>query len=371
MFGTRHYVPILRWKQAEKLALHRLLAGDKEKMTPLIEIIPVPFLPKTSDEGTTEDASTSKPLLQVDLTPDPGSVLRRQARDVLRFWGNSSFFLDLGHLEGTVPLVDGSTHALAYFADLARSYRMKPVPVTTLNRPANYRAAAASILKLDRNGLCIRVNISELTDEMFARRLAEAIDELGASLAESDLVLDYGVFDVKAPGIADLLSKVPELQKWRSVIVARGAFPKDLQGLKPGTHRIARSDWTDWVNGLRGSAHSRWPSYSDYTIQYGQYIEPCKGANPSASIRYTLAEQWLIMRGEGIRNEGSPGAAQWNANAILLAENADFYGSGFSAGDAYISEMSREQKNHGSAGTWIQAGLNHHMSVVSRQIAAL
>lgn len=153
MFGTRHYVPILRWKQAEKLALHRLLADDKEKMTPLIEIIPVPFLPKTSDEGTTEDASTSKPLLQVDLTPDPGSVLRRQARDVLRFWGNSPFFLDLGHLEGTVPLVDGSTHALAYFADLARSYRMKPVPVTTLNRPANYRAAAASILKLDRNGL--------------------------------------------------------------------------------------------------------------------------------------------------------------------------------------------------------------------------
>ena len=371
MFDTRHYVPILRWKHAEKLALHRLVAHDKEKMTPLIEITPVPFLPRTTNEGTTEDASTPKPLLEVDLTPDPGSVLRRQAKDVLRFWGNSPFFLDLGHLEGAVPLIDGSVHALTYFADLARSYRMKPVPVITLTGPATYRAAAASILKLDRNGLCIRVNISELTGDMFARRLAETIDELGASLAESDLVLDYGVFDAKAPGIADLLAKVPELQKWRSVIVARGAFPKDLQGLKPGTHKIARSDWTDWVIGLRGPAHSRWPSYSDYTIQYGKYVEPCKGANPSASIRYTLAEQWLIMRGEGIRNEGSPGAAQWNANAILLAENADFYGPGFSAGDAYISEMSREQKNHGSAGTWIQAGLNHHMSVVSRQIAEL
>ena len=162
-------------------------------MTPLIEFTPAPFLPRTNDKGTIDDASDSKPLLEADLTPDPGSVLRRQAKEVLRFWGNSPFFLDLGHLEGKVPLIDGGTHALTYFADLARSYRLKPVPVTTLNRPATYRAAAASIVKLDRNGLCIRVNVSELDDEMFARRLAEAIDEYGANLPESDLVLDYGV----------------------------------------------------------------------------------------------------------------------------------------------------------------------------------
>jgi hypothetical protein len=77
------------------------------------------------------------------------------------------------------------------------------------------------------------------------------------------------------------------------------------------------------------------------------------------------------MRGEGIFNEDGPGRAQWNANAMLLMERDEFYGEAFSDGDTYIAEMSRKPKDHGSPMTWIRAGLNHHMSVVSRQIGAL
>lgn len=370
MFNTKHYFPILRWKQAEMIALQRLRVDDKAGITPIIEITPVSFLRKNRGAAT-DDSTTTKPLVATDPTPDPGSALRRHAKQVLRFWGYSPFFLELGHLEGVVPPINGRSHPLSYFADLAREFRLKVVPVTTLNRSAMYESAVANCVSTDGNGVCIRVGPGELLDDKFALKIEHYQNGLGASPATSDLLIDYGVFDPKAPGIAELLSNVPHLQDWRSLIVARGAFPKDLQEFKPGTHRIERSDWTHWVSGLRGSAGLRWPSYSDYAIQYGQYVEPCDGCNPSASIRYTLTEQWLIMRGEGIRNKDGPGAAQWNANAILLAEDADFYGPGFSAGDGYISEMSRDQKNHGTAGTWIQAGLNHHMSVVSRQIAAL
>lgn len=370
MFGTRHYVPILRWKQGEMFALQRLSVDDKAGITPIIEITPASFRPKRRGD-VAEDSSTTKPLVATDPTPDPGSVLRRHAKQVLRFWGYSPFFLDLGHLEGVVPLINGRSHPLTFFASLAREFRLKLVPVMTLNRSAMYKSAVAESLRTDRNGVCIRLSPGDLLDEMFARHLEHAQGELGTGPAATDLLIDYGVFDPEAPEIARLLSNLPHLEDWRSLIVARGAFPRDLQGFKPGTHRIERSDWTHWVSGLRASAHLRWPSYSDYTIQYGRYVEPCDGSNPSASIRYTLSEQWLIMRGEGIRNKGGPGAAQWNANAVLLAENADFYGSGFSAGDGYISEMSRDQNSHGTPGTWIQAGLNHHMSVVSRQIVAL
>jgi hypothetical protein len=52
-------------------------------------------------------------------------------------------------------------------------------------------------------------------------------------------------------------------------------------------------------------------------------------------------------------------------------ERDEFYGEAFSDGDTYIAEMSRKQKDHGSPMTWIRAGLNHHMSLVSRQIGAL
>jgi hypothetical protein len=370
MCTTRHYVPILRWKQAEKLALHRLRIDDKIKMTPLIELTPAPFLPKRR-EASTDDDNKSKLLVVTDPTPDPGSVLRRHAKEVLRFWGYSPFFLEVRHLEGTVPLINGKTHCLAFFAELARNYRLKLVPVTGLNPSITHQSAIAEALNSDNNGLCLRVNVAELLDKGFANRSANSLKTFGTSIANSDLLIDYGVFNAEATGIFDLISMVPDVASWRSVIVAQGAFPKDLQGFKPGAHRIERSDWKTWVSGLAACGELRWPSFSDYTIQYGQYVEPVENANPSASIRYTLENEWLIMRGEGIFNEDGPGRAQWNANAILLTERDEFYGANFCDGDTYIAEMSRDKKNHGSPMTWIRAGLNHHMSVVLQQIGAL
>jgi len=370
MLSTRHYVPILRWKQAEKFALHRLSVNAKRNMTPTIEITPASFLLRARAKTGKENPESDQ-LFVANAAPDPGSVLRHHAKEVLRFWGNSEFFLELGHLEGTVPLINGKTHALTFFGDLARSFRLKMIPVTGLSRPDEYQSAVADSFKRDGNGLCLRVTVSELNDGRFASDVAHCVRLLGASLSTSDLLIDYGVFDPDAPGIKELLAKVPDVRNWRSLIVACGAFPKDLQGFKPGTHKIARSDWTAWVNGLRDCNGLRWPAFSDYTIQYGKYVEPVDNANPSASIRYTLADEWLIMRGEGIFNEDGPGRAQWNAHAVLLAERDEFYGADFCDGDAYIATMSHEQKKHGSPMTWIRAGLNHHMSVVLKEIAEL
>ena len=370
MLGTRHYFPILRWKKAEMNALHRVRVADKARMTPIIEITPASFSPK--NRGTeTEDSLNTESLVAIDPVRDPGSVLRHHAKEVLQFWGNSPFFLELGLLEGAVPLINGTSHPLTYFTDVARSYRLRMVPVTTLNRSATYKSAVAESVKTGGNGICIRLSPNEMLGPLFALHLSRAQDELGTNPSATDLLIDYGVFDSEAPAIAKLLSNLPHLEDWRSLILARGAFPKDLQGFELGTRRIPRSDWTSWVGGLNGSGKLRWPSFSDYTIQYGQYVEPPDNANPSASIRYTLPEQWLIMRGEGIKNKGGPGGAQWNAHATLLVDGEDFYGPDFCDGDEYISKMSRDQKTHGNPMTWIRAGLNHHMSVVSRQIAAL
>ena len=97
------------------------------------------------------------------------------------------------------------------------------------------------------------------------------------------------------------------------------------------------------------------------------------------SIRYTLDEEWLIMRGEAVRgraasnaDEARPGREQWNAHAQLLCDDGNlFYGETFSWGDAFIRERSVKIENHGSPEIWLRAGINHHMTVVSQQIANL
>lgn len=44
MFGPSHYVPILRWKQAERFALRYLHEEDRKRITPLIELLIFNFL---------------------------------------------------------------------------------------------------------------------------------------------------------------------------------------------------------------------------------------------------------------------------------------------------------------------------------------
>ena len=43
-FDTKHYVPILRWKKAERAALSQLVDGDSARLTPLIELVPDTFV---------------------------------------------------------------------------------------------------------------------------------------------------------------------------------------------------------------------------------------------------------------------------------------------------------------------------------------
>lgn len=40
MFDHKHYVPIIRWQEAERLALKELGHKEKAGMTPLIKITP-------------------------------------------------------------------------------------------------------------------------------------------------------------------------------------------------------------------------------------------------------------------------------------------------------------------------------------------
>jgi len=81
------------------------------------------------------------------------------------------------------------------------------------------------------------------------------------------------------------------------------------------------------------------------------------------------------MRGEGIRNDG-PGLSQFPANATLLCERPEFQGEDFSRGDRYIKEMALELEKNGSGRTgnlrtWLQATINHHLTLTVRQIANL
>jgi hypothetical protein len=195
-----------------------------------------------------------------------------------------------------------------------------------------------------------------------------------------DLLLDYQMFASDNPGLKSLLDRIPGLRAWRSLTVASGAFPENLMKYKAGSYLLPREDWLSWkAQFFDDTSAYRRASFSDYTIQWAQYKEPVEHCNPSVSVRYTLEDEWLVMRGEAPsgkaaskETERRPGLEQWYGHAQLLCEDTEvFYGADYSWGDAYIFEKSLRRGKPGTYETWLRAGINHHMTVVSRQIASL
>ena len=355
----KSYVPVLRWKDAEMVALGWLRDEARQHIMPMVEITPKRF-----------QALRTGP--KKGLVPNPSEVLVEHAKEFLEHWGNRPFFLDLQHIDSRINLPNGQ-HPLAYLAAYTRSYRLGAIPTTGVGRSNEYQSAVSDLCRLDSRGACIRVSPDEVTIRGFKARLTRLLRALNLQKGEVDLFIDYGVFDSQSLPLRNLLGVIPELADWRSLIVCSGAFPPDLMDYQPGIRQIPREDWMSYRQQAREQTIARTPIFADYTIQHGLYKEPPEFCNPSASIRYALEETWLVMRGEGLLNQDGPGSEQWNANAQLLCEREEFrrFGPTFSEGDQYIFEMSLSNAKHGTPMTWLRAGINHHMTLTSRQLAGL
>src|SRR5690242_9083066 len=149
MFGLNHYLPILRWKQAERLALKHLQAEDRKNITPLIELTPTIFKAKRIQGLQSE-------------TPDPARVVERQAKGLLEACGYEPFFLDLRYITVEIKRSSIKVHALDYLAELCRNYKLVFVPVTGLSRNKEYQDSVRSIVKTDGRGVCLRLTPSEI-----------------------------------------------------------------------------------------------------------------------------------------------------------------------------------------------------------------
>lgn len=351
MFEYRHYVPVLRWKQAEWEALGGLRPEHRKHITPLIELTPKKFTPKKRKN--------------ID------KVIDETAINVCKNWGRTPIFFDLGLF---TPRIYSTTpeYILRKLSIQMSVLRLHLIPVTGLNRQDSYQAVVTSVTKTDNHGVCIRVKKNEIQKPTLAKDLQHLLYLLEVTPHQTDLVFDYEIIDNSCPTFTQLCARLPNVIHWRTFSVISGAFPKDLTGFKPGQHMHPRLDWQTWFSQITSGQHiSRLPSYGDYTIQHPIFSEPPKGSHFSASIRYTTNTDWVIMRGEDVFKDGGIGFAQWPANAQLLCEQNEFCGSDFSEGDKYIYEMGQQLEKNGIPRTWFRAGINHHLTFVVQQISDL
>src|SRR3989344_7652454 len=142
MFNSRHYVPILKWKRAEQGALKLLPDENKERITPLIQLV----MPKYE---TYEELD--------DVVKKFEEQLPELAEKVIDIWGTRPIFIDVSLLF-TVPLKAKSLSEIS-----TNGYKLGGVfiPVIHLSDDQLIKTSAFKLAKDNRNGLCLRLICSD------------------------------------------------------------------------------------------------------------------------------------------------------------------------------------------------------------------
>lgn len=356
MLDRTHYVPVLRWKAGERGALKWLHPVDKDAMTPLLELIPGYMRPRCAGRGV--------------LVADDLSVVVEQ---ITECWGSAPIFVD-ARLGCAVPYRGSRARSVERFFEGLAAAGVQAVPVVQPDHATEFQNAIRQVVLKTGNGLAVRLPVTSLRTPTGGHEVLELVEYLGAKPGSVDLIVEYGLINTGDPTFSFVCHRLPDIGRWRTFTVLGGSFPPDLMEIKrPGQYEVPREEWSRWTAEISDSPHlPRLPGFGDYTIQHAIYREPVKGANPSASIRYTTDTYWVIMRGEGLRTPGSAGHAQYPANAELLCGRKEFRGPEFSSGDAYIWRIaSRQDPRTGSPETWLRAGINHHLTFVARQVASI
>lgn len=354
------YVPILKSRAGELTALERLSAKTKKNILPLIEVADIPWDFKSNKQAKTLNQHVEK-----------------FADKLEKSWGtNQRLLIDLppSLFDGKVNSGD---HLLKHLCEQGRGKALKLVPVTGLGRGKAYNTELRDACTTDKNGACIRLESSDLANPKLEDALDAVLKDIGVNAGDVDLILDFKEIlpsqeNMVLLALQQASSALPKIKEWRSITFAASSFPKDLSGI--GANEIVRIPRTEWKIWLAMHADKkRFPTtfgFGDYAISHPvmNEVDP-RIIRMSANIRYTLENEWLILKGKSVRGTGY--GQYSNPLSSNLIKMKEYKGSSYSAGDQYIHDCAKNKATSGNMTTWRFVGVNHHVTLAAEQISKM
>ncbi|WP_328465624.1 beta family protein [Actinoplanes sp. NBC_00393] len=320
------YRPILRPRRGELAALAHLSDDEAERVAPVLEV----------------DAIDNVLALLRELRPRTATLA-----------------LDLGNLSEPYP---------ALLAEKLAALGVAMVPVL---RPHE------SGRQLVAHGLAARMHlrraILRLQPHADAGNPAEAdavIDRVLAITAldpaDVDLLIDLAetACVAHADEVVERARRVIRWAKglpWRSVSVASGAMPPNLDDLPTDRPvRLGRLDARVWERlGEPGVG------YADYGVTSPVRRHGVQYHRQLPTLRYTTEQDWWIYRWAR-RGGRSDDRCHDLCRTLVTSEQWPAAGARFSWGDAEIARRARTARGAGSQASWIAWSTSHHISHVLR-----
>jgi hypothetical protein len=334
-FEYRHYVPILKTKQGELWALSNVKPARSPHLTPLLEV-------HQGKQGVTA-AHVSKVI---------GAV-----KDA---WGVRPLFLDTSLCGVAAPSAVANCRQIL---QAASTRGLNFVPVTSPSRSVQYQDVVAHFA--DR-GVMVRLAPGSFADVATLRsQLSALATRVRLPFSKIDVLVDYeSVRDsaVLVQLVRSHVATLPFLSQWRTVTIAGGSFPATLSDRTPHTwHTLPRHEWLAWLDAVTGTPQLlRLPSFGDYGVRDTQ--PPSEFGSPSANLRYTANESFLLRRHDVLVKNG--GSAGIHAICASLRMRVEYSGQSFTAGDSQIYVRAATGPGPGNAGNWTAWGMSHHFGAV-------
>ncbi|BCJ52011.1 hypothetical protein Asp14428_34860 [Actinoplanes sp. NBRC 14428] len=327
------YRPILRPRRGEMAALHHLDPATARRVTPIVEVTPAERLPPLVRQLPPRTGA-----IAVDLgaVPDPPSPLVSPPLDL------AEELAELGVAMLPVLRAYDSRRRLVEHGLAARMHLMRAVLRLQPHVDA-HNAAAATVT----------------TARMLATAglEAERVD-LVIDLAETACAAHADRFEERARHVLRWARSTP----WRSVTVAAGAMPPNLDGLP--------TDRPVTVGRLDAQVLAR---LSEPGVGYGDYgvTSPVRRNGVShrqlPTLRYTADHDWWIYRWAR-RGGRSDDRCHDLCRTLVDSPHWPSAGARFSWGDAEIARRARSARGGGSSASWIAWSTSHHIAHVLRTL---
>lgn len=334
------YVPILKWRKGEKVALKNLNEQLKQVMMPLIELV-----------------------------KDEGDNTHQLSEDIANCWSRTAY-VDVcyrPHSFGRAALDNITSH----------NERVDIIPVIRLDTPPIIMEGIKNVMGMNNNGAAIRLCVNLDQDFEFIQREVDLImSQLTCQRQKVDLIVDFVALDKPEdyPKVIKKMLAALSFDDWRRVVVSAGAFPADLTEFTPnGENVFDRSEVKLWKQ--HKNKFPRDTIFSDYTVRGPKYIP--RNIPGSKSVRYTIGDQYQVFRGTVDDKPFKYLVHSLNIKTLY----GDIYGESYSWGDVFIHEKASQLEtclnsgidpeeyadfNPGNQGDWVAASVNHHLTVVLR-----
>ncbi|MEJ2147815.1 MAG: hypothetical protein P8020_22090 [Acidobacteriota bacterium] len=159
---------------------------------------------------------------------------------------------------------------------------------------------------------------------------------------------------------------------------ANKRFPEGAQAqpFRGRSSHVERHEWNVWRKLFfdKASAARRLPTFSDCGIQHPTGVEGFdpKTMQVSATIRYTLHEQWLLVKGESTRfNRPGLQFPELARRLVYGMHRQEFFGTGHCPGCARMKDAADGAPRLGSAEIWRRLGTIHHISTTVQSLSQL